>query len=121
MKKRILSMPRSLDLEQNNNFSHPHIDIGDCWMKLKKIKMLVSTSGYIAFAKDDQNNTNKEVERSWWHIWNYRTTKKKGKLLVYIAKEIQRFEERILYFGFDFFFLNISCIGLPCHHMRDIL
>jgi hypothetical protein len=57
-------MPRSSNLEQNNSFSHPHINIGDHWVKLKKIKMLVLTSGYIAFVEDDRNNTNKEVEGS---------------------------------------------------------
>ncbi len=57
-------MPRSLDLEHNNSFSHPHINIGDRWAKLKKIEMLVPTSGYIAFVEENQNNTNKEVEGS---------------------------------------------------------
>jgi hypothetical protein len=57
-------MLRSLYLEQNNSFSHPHIDIGDHWVKLKKIKTLVPANGYIAFVEDDQNNTNKEVEGS---------------------------------------------------------
>jgi hypothetical protein len=37
-------------LEHNKNFSHPYIDIGDHWAKLKKIKKLVPVSGYKAFA-----------------------------------------------------------------------
>jgi hypothetical protein len=47
-----LSMPRNSYLE-HNNFSHPHINIGHCWMKLKKIEKLVLTGGYIAFAEDE--------------------------------------------------------------------
>ncbi len=78
--------------------------------------MPIPTNGYITFVKDELNDTNKEMEGSWWHISNYQIVKKKGKFPMFIAEEIQRFEKIILYFGFDFFFVNISCIPTKSPH-----
>lgn len=38
------SMLDNVDLE-NYNFDHPHIDIGECWEKLRKIETKISVRG----------------------------------------------------------------------------
>jgi hypothetical protein len=32
-------MLKKFNLENNNSFNHPHIDVGYCWEKLKKVGM----------------------------------------------------------------------------------
>jgi hypothetical protein len=60
----------SFNLDNNNNFYHPHVNIGDHEEK-SKVEVLILKGDFRMFLEDDEDDNNEEVGLNWWQIWNY--------------------------------------------------
>jgi hypothetical protein len=68
---------------------------------------MIPSEGFRAFSKDDHDDHKKQVELSFWRVWQYQAARKKGNLPVKTTEEAVKIEECILFFGLDFFCVEI--------------
>jgi hypothetical protein len=83
---------------------------------LKKVETPIPKESFKVFSKDDRNINNKNAKLIWWCMWSYQIVNKKGNILVYTLEESGRFEEKILSFGFYFFFIGITHVPTRTPH-----
>jgi hypothetical protein len=83
----------SFNLDNSNNFSHQHINIGDHEEKLK-VEVVIPKGDFRMSLEDDQDDTNEEVGLNWWQIWNHLITSIKAKLPCIHWKNVEGLRNR---------------------------
>jgi len=61
-------MPNSSDLEHNIFFSHPHLNVANCWEELKCIKKTLQSTDFWMFIIVQNEYINEDLEHKFLRV-----------------------------------------------------